>query len=126
MISVTVPVYNEADTLPTLVERVTGVLNTLGRPWEMIFVNDGSSDGSEAVLDRLASENPAVKVVHFRRNYGQTAAMMAGFDFDGGEVIIPLDGDLQNDPADIPPDGRRAAALRIARVETLAGIGLGF
>ena len=102
MISITVPVFNEAESLPTLHERIRDVMVALGQPWELIFVNDGSSDGGGAILDRLASENPAVKVVHFRRNYGQTAAMMAGFDFASGEVIIPLDGDLQNDPADIP------------------------
>jgi glycosyltransferase involved in cell wall biosynthesis len=102
MISVTVPVYNEAEALPILAERVTAVLGQLGKPWELIFINDGSHDGSEEVLDRLATENAAIKVVHFRRNYGQTAAMMAGFDFAMGEVIIPLDGDLQNDPSDIP------------------------
>ncbi len=102
MISVTVPVFNEAESLPILAERVTGVMGQIGRPWELIFINDGSMDGSEEVLDRLAAENPAVKVVHFRRNYGQTAAMMAGFDFARGDVIIPMDGDLQNDPSDIP------------------------
>jgi glycosyltransferase involved in cell wall biosynthesis len=102
MISVAVPVYNEAEALPVLAERVTKVLSELGQPWELIFINDGSLDGSEEVLDGLAKANPAVKVVHFRRNYGQTAAMMAGFDFASGEVIIPLDGDLQNDPSDIP------------------------
>jgi glycosyltransferase involved in cell wall biosynthesis len=102
MISVTVPVYNEAESLPILAERVTAVLGEIGRPWELIFINDGSHDGSEEVLDGLAAKNPAIKVVHFRRNYGQTAAMMAGFDFAQGEVIIPMDGDLQNDPADIP------------------------
>jgi glycosyltransferase involved in cell wall biosynthesis len=102
MISVTVPVYNEAEALPVLAERVTTVMIQIGQPWELIFVNDGSQDGSEDVLDKLASENPAIKVVHFRRNYGQTAAMMAGFDFARGDVIIPMDGDLQNDPSDIP------------------------
>src|SRR5260221_7989595 len=74
----------------------------MGRPGEFIFINDGSQDGSEDILDGLAEKNPSIKVVHFRRNYGQTAAMMAGFDAARGDVIIPLDGDLQNDPADIP------------------------
>jgi glycosyltransferase involved in cell wall biosynthesis len=73
-----------------------------GQPWEIIFVNDGSQDGSAGILDRLAEKHPAVKVVHFRRNFGQTAAMMAGFDFASGSTIIPMDGDGQNDPADIP------------------------
>jgi glycosyltransferase involved in cell wall biosynthesis len=73
-----------------------------GHDWEIIFVNDGSHDGSEKLLDELAAKNPEVKVVHFRRNFGQTAAMMAGFDFAQGDTIIPLDGDGQNDPEDIP------------------------
>lgn len=102
MISVAVPVYNEAEALPILAERVTTVLGQIGQPWELIFINDGSTDASEEVLDRLASENTHIKVVHFRRNYGQTAAMMAGFDYAKGDVIIPMDGDLQNDPSDIP------------------------
>ena len=102
MISVTVPICNEAGTLPELHQRVCGALETLGRPWELILINDGSTDGSEEILDDLAKRDARVKVVHFRRNFGQTAAMMAGFDFAKGEVIIPLDGDLQNDPADIP------------------------
>jgi glycosyltransferase involved in cell wall biosynthesis len=70
--------------------------------WEIIFVNDGSHDGSAELLDALAAKNLEVKVVHFRRNFGQTAAMMAGFDFACGDIIIPLDGDGQNDPKDIP------------------------
>jgi glycosyltransferase involved in cell wall biosynthesis len=102
MISVTVPVYNEVDSILPLHARVSAVLAGLGRPWEIIFVNDGSGDGSAAVLDRLAEMDPNVKVVHLRRNYGQTAAMMAGIDFASGDIIIPMDGDLQNDPADIP------------------------
>lgn len=102
MISVTVPVYNEAEALPILAERVTAVMGQIGQPWELIFINDGSLDSSEEILDGLAAANPAIKVVHFRRNYGQTAAMMAGFDFAQGEIIIPMDGDLQNDPSDIP------------------------
>ncbi len=102
MISVTVPVYNEAESLPVLAERVSGVLNQLGQSWELIFVDDGSHDGSAEALDRLAAQDAHIKVIHFRRNYGQTAAMMAGFDYAQGDVIIPMDGDLQNDPRDIP------------------------
>lgn len=102
MISVTVPVYNEADSLPQLYTQITEVLRGLNRPWELILVNDGSSDSSAQVLDELAARDASVKVVHFRRNYGQTAAMMAGFDYAQGEIIIPMDGDLQNDPYDIP------------------------
>ena len=77
-------------------------MNCHGTPWEIIFVNDGSLDRSEEILDRLATLHSEVKVVHFRRNFGQTAAMMAGFDFASGDVIIPMDGDGQNDPEDIP------------------------
>ena len=102
-ISLSVPVYNEREALLPLFENVQRVMRAhYGDDWEIIFVNDGSHDGSEKLLDDLASKNPEVKVVHFRRNFGQTAAMMAGFDFAQGETIIPLDGDGQNDPDDIP------------------------
>jgi len=102
-ISLSVPVYNEREALMPLFEKVQRVMRAhYGDDWEIIFVNDGSHDGSEKLLDDLASKNPEVKVVHFRRNFGQTAAMMAGFDFAQGETIIPLDGDGQNDPEDIP------------------------
>ncbi|MCX6965188.1 MAG: glycosyltransferase family 2 protein [Verrucomicrobia bacterium] len=102
-ISLSVPVYNEREALTPLFEKVQRVMRAhYGNDWEIIFVNDGSHDGSEKLLDDLASKNPEVKVVHFRRNFGQTAAMMAGFDFAQGETIIPLDGDGQNDPEDIP------------------------
>ncbi|GAB4172481.1 MAG: glycosyltransferase family 2 protein [Terrimicrobiaceae bacterium] len=101
-ISLTVPVYNEQDSIEPLFRQVLATMSAHGKPWEIIFVNDGSSDGSGALLDSLAAQHPEVKVVHFRRNFGQTAAMMAGFDFASGDVIIPMDGDGQNDPADIP------------------------
>ena len=102
MISLTVPVYNEQDALLPLFEKIRDVMTRRGGPWEIIFVNDGSHDASPEILDRLASEHPEVKVVHFRRNFGQTAAMMAGFDFASGHTVIPMDGDGQNDPEDIP------------------------
>jgi len=101
-VSLAIPIYNEREAIQPLFERIAPVMADLGRPWEVIFVNDGSHDGSDAVLNGLASEHPEVKVVHFRRNHGQTAAMMAGFDFASGAVIIPMDGDGQNDPQDIP------------------------
>jgi glycosyltransferase involved in cell wall biosynthesis len=102
MISITVPVFNERENLPLLREALARVLERLGRPWEVILVNDGSSDGSDAVLDEIAAADSRFKVVHFRRNCGQTAAMMAGIDYASGDVIIPIDADLQNDPEDIP------------------------
>ena len=102
MISVTVPIFNEEENIAILYQRVRDALVNVGRRWEIVFVNDGSTDGSREALDRVAAGDARVKVIHFRRNFGQTAAMMAGFDFAEGDIIIPMDGDLQNDPADIP------------------------
>lgn len=102
MISIIIPVYNEEDNLPILHKKVSEVMESIGRKWEMVLINDGSSDNSRSVLDDLADKDNHVKVVHFRRNFGQTAAMMAGVDFAMGDIIIPMDGDLQNDPSDIP------------------------
>jgi glycosyltransferase involved in cell wall biosynthesis len=101
-ISIIVPVYNEAESLIDLSQRVRRQLTELGRSWEIIFIDDGSTDGSAEILDNLADQDRRIRVIHFKRNSGQTAAMMAGFDFAQGEVIIPMDGDGQNDPADIP------------------------
>jgi glycosyltransferase involved in cell wall biosynthesis len=101
MLSVTVPICNEAGNLAQLYERVQAAMEKIGKPWELILVNDGSTDGSDELCDDLARLDQRVKVVHFRRNFGQTAAMMAGFDFAKGDIIIPMDGDLQNDPGDI-------------------------
>jgi glycosyltransferase involved in cell wall biosynthesis len=101
LISIVVPVYNEEEALVDLSQGLRQELTRLGQPWEIIFINDGSTDKSAAILDRLADSEQRIRVIHFKRNSGQTAAMMAGFDFAQGEVIIPLDGDGQNDPADI-------------------------
>jgi glycosyltransferase involved in cell wall biosynthesis len=102
MISITIPIYNEHGAIEALFAKIKEVMDRLGQPYEVIFVNDGSTDGSASMLDGLAARNPEAKVVHFRRNFGQTAAMMAGFDHASGDVIIPMDGDYQNDPEDIP------------------------
>lgn len=102
LLSTIVPVYNEEANLPEFVAALMPVLTALGQPFEVIFVNDGSTDNSATVLDELAADSPQIKVVHFRRNHGQTAAMMAGLDYSVGDVIVPLDADLQNDPQDIP------------------------
>ncbi len=101
-ISIIVPVFNEADALIDVCQGVRRELTQIGITWELIFINDGSTDTTDEILDRLAEEDQRVRVIHFKRNFGQTAAMMAGFDHARGEVIIPLDGDGQNDPADIP------------------------
>ena len=102
LLSVIVPIYNEADNILPLYEKVVGITPPLKCDLEMILVNDGSVDGSRAILDDLASRDRRVKVIHFRRNFGQTTAIMAGIDYSSGDVLIPMDGDLQNDPQDIP------------------------
>lgn len=102
MISVIVPIYNEEASLVNLYDQVSAVMRTLDHPWELILVNDGSTDRSQERLDELSVRDAAVKVVSLRRNFGQTAAMMAGVDYAVGDIIIPMDGDLQNDPRDIP------------------------
>ena len=102
MLSVIIPIYNERETVRLLFDDTAKVMRRIGQPWEILFINDGSSDGSEEILDELADAHPEMKVLHFRRNFGQTAAMMAGFDHARGDIIIPMDGDYQNDPEDIP------------------------
>jgi glycosyltransferase involved in cell wall biosynthesis len=101
MLSITVPIFNEERNIEPLHEKLVQALEKIGQPFEMVLVNDGSSDASAAALDALAARDHRVKVVHFRRNYGQTAAMMAGIRYASGDIIIPMDGDMQNDPADI-------------------------
>jgi glycosyltransferase involved in cell wall biosynthesis len=101
-ISIIVPVYNEEENLPPLYQELRASLEPLGRSFELLFVDDRSSDRSLAVLLGLRAVDPRVRVVRLRRNFGQTAALAAGFDQARGEVIVTLDGDLQNDPADIP------------------------
>lgn len=100
-LSVTVPIYNEGENIPLLYQRAAAALDALGKPWELILVNDGSQDDSSERLDKLAAIDARVHVIHLSRNFGQTAALMAGLDYARGEIIVPMDGDLQNDPADI-------------------------
>ena len=102
MLSIVIPVYNEQDNVFPLHERVSAALEQIGQEYEVIIVNDGSSDQTEANLKLIAARDSHFKVINFRRNYGQTAAVMAGIDFATGDIIVGLDGDLQNDPADIP------------------------
>jgi glycosyltransferase involved in cell wall biosynthesis len=101
-LSIVVPIYNEEDNIPILHGRISEALERSGLSYELILVDDGSSDNSYAGLKRLAAKDPRVKVVKLRRNFGQTAAMAAGFDLASGRVVVPMDGDLQNDPLDIP------------------------
>jgi len=102
LLSVVVPVYNEQDSLAEFYDNLLRVLQQEKYHYEVIFVDDGSTDGSAGILDAMAKDNQHCKVVHFRRNFGQTAALMAGMDYSSGDVIIPIDADMQNDPADIP------------------------
>lgn len=101
-VSVVVPLYNEEESLPQLVERTAAAMRPTGKAWELVCVNDGSRDGTAKVLEQLEAKYPELVGVYFRRNYGQTAAMQAGFDAAQGRIIVTMDGDLQNDPKDIP------------------------
>lgn len=100
-VSVVIPVYNEEGNLPDLYQRLVEALEALSLEWEVIFSDDGSRDRSLEILEDLAATDPRVKVIAFRRNFGQTAAMAAGFKFATGDVVVPMDADLQNDPKDI-------------------------
>ena len=100
-ISVIVPVMNEEPNIPLLVEAVRRALEA-GPTWELLFVDDGSSDGTAAAIAGQALHDQRIRLVRLARNYGQTTAMQAGFDHSRGKVVVSLDGDLQNDPADIP------------------------
>jgi glycosyltransferase involved in cell wall biosynthesis len=109
-LSVVIPIKDERDNLRPLHERLRRALDPLLdgtatpylRDYELLFVDDGSADGSFAVLEELAAADPRVKVIRLRRNFGQTPALRAGIDWSGGDVLVTMDGDLQNDPADIP------------------------
>ena len=99
-VSVIAPVFDEAENLRPLHEQLTAAL--AGRRFEILYVNDGSRDDGPRILDEIAAADPRARVLHFRRNYGQTAAIAAGLDHSRGRVVVPIDADLQNDPADIP------------------------
>lgn len=101
-ISVCVPVYNEEDNVALLHKAIVDALEPTGRSFEMVLVDDGSSDESVARLNGIAAYDPRLVIVRFQRNYGQTAAMMAGIDHAQGRYLVTMDGDLQNDPLDIP------------------------
>ena len=100
-ISVVIPLFNEEENVRPLLDELFGELAKLGRTYEVICVDDGSRDGTFAQLARIAAERGELRVIRFRLNFGQTAAMSAGIEAARGEVIVPMDGDLQNDPADI-------------------------
>ncbi len=101
-ISIIIPSYNEAESLPKLIEEIREVMEAKKYSYEIIIIDDGSTDNTRELLDSISASDKNCKVIHFRRNSGQTAAMMAGIDHCRGDIIIPIDADLQNDPADIP------------------------
>jgi len=117
-ISIVVPVFNEAESIPELVERTFAAMEALGRPFEMILVDDGSTDGSREIFARLTRERPGLKVIRFSRNYGQTAAFAAGFDAASGGIIVTMDGDLQNPPEEI---GRLVEDLEARDLDLVSG-----
>ena len=102
MLSIVVPVYNEEENVRPLFEKIQAVCETIGDTYEVLFVDDGSSDATFAVLSELSKRVPQVVIIRFKENAGQTAAMAAGFEFARGERIVSMDGDLQNDPVDVP------------------------
>ncbi len=101
-VSLVVPVFNEEDNIRPLCEQLRSVMDRLKRPVEVVFVDDGSSDATSVRLAEAVATDSRFRVVRFRKNYGQTAAMQAGFEYAAGDVIVTLDGDMQNDPDDIP------------------------
>lgn len=101
-ISIVVPVFNEEENLPILISKLVEVLNQIGRPFEMVFIDDGSSDRSRKVLKEMTSRHPFLRIIGFKENCGLSAALVAGMREAQGEKIVTLDSDLQNDPADIP------------------------
>ena len=101
-ISIVIPVFNESESIAYLLEEVKSVMEVNQFNYELIVVNDGSEDNTHSVLDKLTKTIKELLVISLRKNYGQTAAMAAGFDISRGDIVITLDGDLQNDPNDIP------------------------
>lgn len=101
-VSIVIPLFNEEENLPQLFTQLQQALDNLDRPGEVVLVDDGSSDGSFKILKQLQTTDERFRVIFLRRNFGQTAAFSAGFDYSMGDVIVTMDGDLQNDPADIP------------------------
>ena len=101
-LSIVIPVFNEEETILHITDALEPVLDSCGRSYEIIFIDDGSTDGTFSALKNAHDRNFRIKTIKFRRNFGQSAALKAGFDYVKGDVVISMDGDLQNDPVDIP------------------------
>ena len=100
MISVIIPIYNEEENIKKLSQSILEALSNID--FEVLFINDGSTDNSEEEIRSISKNYSNMKLINLRRNYGQTAAMQAGFDYSKGDIVVPMDGDLQIDPKDIP------------------------
>ncbi len=101
-VSIIVPIYNERKNLEPFLMALTQALDPTGEEYEVLLIDDGSSDGSDIYIDSLPEKDSRIRAIQFRRNFGQTAAMAAGFDYAHGSILIPIDADMQNDPRDIP------------------------
>ncbi len=101
-VSIIVPIYNERENLELFMKSLTEAMTSSGEDYEVILVDDGSTDGSVEYLETLLDSDPRIRIIQFSRNFGQTAALAAGFDYASGNILIPIDADLQNDPRDIP------------------------
>jgi glycosyltransferase involved in cell wall biosynthesis len=117
-LSIVIPLYNEVDTIPLLAERLEAAMEELGRSWEAIIIDDGSTDGSFEALRDLYERDHRFTVIRFRRNFGQTPAFAAGFDAARGDVVVTMDADLQNDPEDI---GRLLDAMEEGDYDIVSG-----
>ena len=105
-VSIVIPVFEEEESVGPLYKSVKEVMDGLKRPYEIVFIDDGSKDRTFAALEDMQKKDPNVVVVSFRRNFGQTAAMAAGFDYAKGDIIVTMDADLQNDPKDTETPGK--------------------
>ena len=101
-LSIVIPVYNEEENVEPLIQEINAAVRPLGKPYEIVVVDDGSRDATFTVLARLHQREPCLRVVRLKRNFGQTAAIAAGLTYAGGDVVVLMDGDAQNDPKDIP------------------------
>ena len=123
-VSLVVPCFNEEGNVPRLIEEIDAMARTLGHELEVILVDDGSKDSTPALLKTQAERDPRYKAILFRRNFGQTAAMVAGFDHATGDVIVPLDADLQNDPADVLISRRFPSVLANRLIARVGGVSI--
>ena len=120
-ISVVIPIHNEQEVLEILYNRLTAVMDNMGKPYEIIFINDGSKDRSEEILKELHARRPQqIRIINFNGNFGQHMAIMAGFEHVRGEIVVTMDADLQNPPEEIPKWDMTLSVV-IANIEKIVG-----